>query len=84
LYILPFDSFESSGDDYDNSYNDDLQQDTSSSGDDDGSDLQQVDTSSSEEESTGTVDDFDQTIPLLQQIREGVSIALSASRIVAP
>jgi hypothetical protein len=67
----------SSGSDDDDS---DSQQDASSSSDDDDSDSQQ-DASSSDEEEDEIEDDFNQTNPLLEQIRNGVIGALSASGI---
>ena len=62
---------------------------SSSSGSDDDengddSDSQQDTSSSNEEEEDETEDDFDQTNPLLEQIRNNVNGALSASGIVGP
>ena len=76
----------SGSDDDDNSNDSDSQQDTSSSDGDD-SDSQQ-DTSSSDgddsEEESEMEDDFEQTNPLLEQIRNYVNGALSASGIAVP
>ena len=67
-------------DDDNNSEDSDSQQDTTSSdGDSSGSE----DTTSSEEED-GTEDNFEQTNPILEQIRESVSGALSANGIAIP
>ncbi|MFZ0554386.1 MAG: hypothetical protein WAM26_03750 [Nitrososphaeraceae archaeon] len=69
-----------SADDDNNSEDSDSQQDAiSSDGDSSGSE----DTTSSEEEDE-TEDDFEQTNPLLEQIRESVSGALSATGIAVP
>ena len=69
-----------SADDDNNSEDSDSQQDAiSSDGDSSGSE----DTTSSEEEDE-TEDDFEQTNPLLEQIRESVSGTLSATGIAVP